>query len=298
MAKQKKVRTLKYKTMSRSENAPVSGVITQDKDTIIVHQVSDTEAKAYATDQNGKLLEITSSSQSNAEGSNAIDKGGFLEMAREMPYIIKSIVMSGGKDWYFPIRAVGVEPIFHHNGERITQFSHLNKVNFYPTNEGADEQGIEFKSEDYPYYVGVRSKGSVGLIFGKNLGDYNYYYSTEYGTPVDEIHLIKIETDKEIRERVITVEYPEGAEVAVKPDSEGLNNVKMGVYNGHESLVYVVDDAEMWIDFKGERRSSYTITEKKTGKLLLEVNTRYGGTFLSRITSTENEFIIQKKEAE
>lgn len=254
MAK-KKVRTLRYKTMRINEQAPRAGEITQDKDTIIVHQVSDTEAKAYATDQNGKLLEITSSSQSNAEGSNAIDKGGFLEMlkshlgeAKELLENAKLVKSTFVNDTDVPIRFRTESGRWIELKEREERVFYFNKAVV-----GTGSELLTFNGEDYP-------NQTFSITGTDELHYFGEYVRSSTVLRVRNTQQVRIKEVKNVRDVYYTVElegdlegrvylgsggetaYPSQDRVEVVHDE--IPEVLLDVYDVHSDHLRVEVDGE------------------------------------------------------
>lgn len=204
MAK-KKVRTLRYKTMSRNEQAPRAGEITQDKDTIIVHQVSDTEAKAYATDQNGKLLEIVAPSQDDAGGSNTAE--GFLEFLKNNLAEVKEIFYN---DNLFSVsfhNKTDTPIVFHTESGRKLEIRTGKISNFYFQRATAG-QGSELLFFLEKENAEKTFKTSRGIYFGKDAGNAMFSLDTTNMTIFEEVRNLRREVyEGELDRRLQGVAY-------------------------------------------------------------------------------------------
>ena len=201
-------RVLKYKTISKSEEAPVVGSIVTERDTIFVKQITATEFELYASDETGYVVKL----------DKTIDKVSFNAMILE--YVSNHVsefknILNLTPLLRLSLNGTNTEFIVHHNGIRMS----LNPSDFYSVRDprtgdpvfSCDKDDIvEFKGEDYPeQYVKINNKEIIGKNFTESyvidLSDENLH-----GLQLEAVEIGLIE------KKAINIERFEGSSVGIR----------------------------------------------------------------------------------
>lgn len=181
------MRFVELQTRPLTEAAPAPGTITTEKDTLIAHQVSATEADLYVTDDKGKALKVRAGSTSSGGGGttppikdvltagNALDgkhfEGVLKSIDADVPNNVSSTFYSdkdnvsyrrttNDENTSFEVGSRGVS--FSNNNASLnenTDFEAANSLRYNKTNSHSD---IKLEASDFSLKFGISDRSMPG----------------------------------------------------------------------------------------------------------------------------------------
>ena len=159
------MRFVELQTRPLTEAAPAPGTITTEKDTLIAHQVSATEADLYVTDDKGKALKVRAGSIQSGGGGGTIDASRYVQKEQ-----VDKLIPEMDKDK----RIKFLESIF--NGAYLAEEMYGGISN--------DTTKIEFDTKPVNSNLNIISRGNYYII-GRNGGTLTFF--DNHGTQLTKV---------------------------------------------------------------------------------------------------------------